>query len=66
MLQDRRLFVGDVMRLTGIKTRKTIYAHIDRGILPPPKKQANGRNSWLLSDVCQAYDIPREIDSESA
>ncbi len=48
------------MRLSGIKTRKTIDAHVTRGILPPPKKQPNGRNTWLLSAVCGAYDIPIE------
>lgn len=64
-MQDRRIYVREVMELAGIKTRKTIHAHIERGILPQPKKQGNGRNSWLLSEVCEAYDIPVEEESEA-
>ncbi len=45
------LTCNDVLQLTGIKSRTTIWRRVKNGKFPPPVDIGSSRIRWRLSDV---------------
>ncbi|ABC62227.1 AlpA family phage regulatory protein [Citromicrobium bathyomarinum] len=51
MQQSELLSCQDVMRLTGIRSRATIWRRIKKGTFPNPVDIGSGRIRWRVAEV---------------
>lgn len=55
------LRIGDVCRLTGLRSRTSVYTLVRRGELPQPVKIGRRASAWRASDVIRFIES-REVD----
>lgn len=60
-LRHGLLRIDTVMRLTGLRSRTSVYALVRAGELPPPVKIGRRASAWRAEDVVRFIDS-RQVD----